>query len=302
MPGKDDPKAGISIFDKWEQQTMTNLELHLNFDTLEVYKSKVEFMPATAVQNGQPFELEVAVRGRFRRRTCEMPPLKLKFSKKYLRANGFNTHNDFKLVTHCMDGSNGQEALLREHLAYKLYNVINPRASFRTQLLTITYVNTVDGSTETSYGILIEDSDELQERTGLDNCKDCYNAPLAQYNNAELVTLFHYMIGNGDFKFSVMHNTKLLRGGDGQLTAVPYDFDFAGIVNADYIEQRPRELVWHFAETPELSAAAEYLISLEAELFQTIADFDELDKKGQRQVTNYLQDFFKDVRKMRQAR
>lgn len=306
--GGADPKGGDSLFDQWAKQPMTNIELHVNFDSLEVFRKKEGSVNALVLAGEQSISLEVSVRGRFRRRTCVIPPIKLQFNKDDLRAYGLNTHNDYKLVTHCTNGATGQDALLREQLAYELYNTVNPDASFRTQLLTVTYVNTVDNSTETSYAILIEDTDELRERMGLElkNCDDCYGLLSEQVTNAEKLTLFQYMIGNSDFSTNMVRNLKMMKGPDGVAIAVPYDFDFSGLVNATYASGFPnlgeyevtdRTLIWEFADAdPDFFAAEQYFLNLEDELMGQVADFEHMGAKSKREISKYLKAFFKEVK------
>jgi len=303
--GSGEAKAGNSLFDAWNSEIPTEIELHVNFDSLEVYRKKVDFMPATVIAGGEELELEVAVRGKFRRRTCTMPPLKLKFAKKSLRAAGLNTHNDFKLVTHCTEGESGQDAILREQLAYELYNTINPEASFRTQLLTITYVNTVDGSTTTSYGILIEDTDELKGRMDTKSCKECYALGADKIENAEELALFQYMIGNSDYSNRMVRNMKLMQNTNGTYTAIPYDFDFSGIVNATYAtgfshlgETKPtdRSLIWEYDTAPDFTETTEIFTSLKDTLLNQVASFDGLSADSKKEITKYLKGFYKDLK------
>jgi hypothetical protein len=298
-------KAGDSLFDQWNTDTTTEIELHVNFDSLEVYRRKTESLPARIIQNGIELNLEVTVRGKFRRRTCAMPPLKLQFKKAGLRALGLNTHNDFKLVTHCTNDEAGQDALLREQLAYEMYNTVNPVASYRTQLLTITYVNTADGSTTTSYAILIEDSDELKERLSMENSSESYNVPAEQINNAETLALFQYMIGNSDYDNKMVRNMKLLQGTDGTFTAVPYDFDYSGLVNASYAsgmahlqetKVTDRTLLWDYDAVPDFNDAADHMTSLKDTLFEQVANFDNLSDSSKREITKYLKGFYKDLK------
>lgn len=300
-------KVGNSLFDQWNTDSTTEIELHVNFDSLEVYRRKTESLPALVIQNGIELELDVTVRGKFRRRTCVMPPLKLQFKKSGLRALGLNTHNDFKLVTHCTDDEAGQDALLREQLAYEMYNTVSPTASFRTQLLTITYVNTADGSRTVSYAILIEDCDELQERVGMDNCDDCYNVPADQVNNAETLALFQYMIGNSDYGTKMVRNMKLLKDTNGTFTAVPYDFDYSGLVNADYAggfanlnetKVTDRTLLWDYDAAPDFNDAADHLTSLKDTLFAQVEGFDKLSDSSKREITKYLRGFYKDLKNL----
>ncbi|MFT7119898.1 MAG: hypothetical protein ACJAZ9_000067 [Neolewinella sp.] len=302
----DVTKAGSSLFDQWKATNTTEIELHVNFDSLEVYRTKAGFLPAIVIENGKKLELDVAVRGRFRRRTCVMPPLKLRFKKEGLRAAGLTTDNDFKLVTHCTNDEAGQDAILREQLTYELYNTINPAASFRTQLLTITYINTADGSTTTSFAILIEDTDELKGRLDTKNCKECYALPSAQIENAETLALFQYMIGNSDFSNRMVRNMKLMQNTDGSYTAIPYDFDFSGLVNASYAtgfshlnETQPtdRSMIWEYDSTPDFSEVADEFIALKDQLLDQVMDFDGLAYASKREVTRYLKGFFKELGK-----
>jgi len=298
-------KAGSSLFDHWMTDNNTNIELHINFDTLEAYRKKVDFMPAQVIQDGEVLDLEVAVRGRFRRTNCAMPPMKLRFKKSGLRAAGFNTHNDFKLVTHCTDGEPSQEALLREQLVYDLYRTISPEASFRTQLLTITYVNTADGSTTTSYAVLIEDVDEMKNRLGAKNCNDCYNMPAGKVTNAETIALFQYMIGNVDYGTRMIRNLKLVTYANGQNTFIPYDFDYTGLVNASYAkgmehlrqqEVTDRVLVWEFTDAPDFDEAADYLVSMKDNLLQQVMNFDGLSAESKKEICKYLKSGLRQIR------
>ncbi|MFT5998184.1 MAG: hypothetical protein ACI81P_000636 [Neolewinella sp.] len=298
-------KVGTSLFDQWNVDTTTEIELHINFDTLEDYRKKVNSLPALIIQDGNELELNVTVRGKFRRKTCAMPPMMLQFKKAGLRALGLNTHNDFKLVTHCTNDEAGQDALLREQLAYEMYNTVNPAASFRTQLLTITYVNTADGSTITSYAILIEDTDELRGRLNMKNSSNNYNVPVEKINNAETLALFQYMIGNSDYGTKMVRNMKLFKDIEGTFTAVPYDFDFSGLVNASYAggmghlnetKVTDRTMLWDYDTTPDFTAAADYMTSLKDTLFEQVDNFDNLSSSSKREITKYIKGFYKDLK------
>lgn len=297
-------KPGNSLFDRWEAQHTTSIQLYVNFDSLEVYRKKATSLPAVVIENGKSLDLDVTVRGKFRRRTCAMPPLKLKFKKEGLRAAGLTTHNDFKLVTHCTNDAAGQDALLREQLVYELYNTIAPSASFRTKLLTIDYVNTADGSTTTSYAILIEDTDELKNRLDSENCKDCFALPADRIQNAESFALFQYMIGNSDFSNRMTRNMKMMAREDGTYVAVPYDFDFSGLVNAPYAsgcdhlnetKVTDRSLIWEYASVPDFGEVAAEYLGLKAQLLDQVMTFEGLETASKREITRYLKSFFREL-------
>ena len=297
-------KKGESLFDRWSHADQRAIDIYLNIDTLLANRNTTNEMRGTVVDGGLALGVDISVRGRYRRRTCSLPPMMLQFDKELLRLAGLNTHNDYKLVTPCTFDAAGQEAIVREALAYELYRTVNPAASFRTQLLTVTYHNMADSSSFTSYGIVIEDTDELKDRLDARNCKECFNQPLATYTNAETIALFQYMIGNADYSTRMARNLKLMQGEDGRITAVPYDFDFAGLVDPAYgvtvdPEQeslRDRVLVWEFDTPANLLAAGDEFLLLEDDLLAQVAGFEALQDDGKREVTRYLKAFFRELR------
>jgi len=58
--------------------------------------------------------------------------------------------------------------------------------------------------------------------------------------HAILGELFQYMIGNTDWSGTKGHNMELVKGPSEAQWAVPYDFDFSGIVDARYASPDPR--------------------------------------------------------------
>jgi hypothetical protein len=87
----------------------------------EYVDGEFTFEPGDGVSQTLP--VKVKCRGRYRRMRCEFPPFKLKFKKDDLAAHGLNGFNELKLVTHCLgDKEKSKDLILREFLAYKLYN------------------------------------------------------------------------------------------------------------------------------------------------------------------------------------
>lgn len=288
-----------SIFDHWANANkMTEVTLSLDFGELEEKRMTPEKMTATLNDGTNEYALKVNVRGRFRRRTCSMPPLKLRFDKKWLAQAGFNNHNDFKLVTHCTDDAAGQENILREQLAYELYRQIAPEASYRTQVLKVNYIDTRDGSTQTSYAILIEDTDELKDRINGKSAKNIFGISSGQINNEAQITLFNYMIGNADFSFKMGRNLKFIKQeGDQDFTTVPYDFDFSALVSAKYAghsgkTDSPREMIWEFNQDPNFASARGQFLFLKEDLLNTIDNFTLLSNKSRKHIHRYVASFF----------
>lgn len=292
-----------SMFDRLAVNDVARFELTFETDRLEEMKRTEDYFPATFTLNGEAWDAKVKVRGRFRRRVCEFPPLKLKLSKDMLAAAGLQPHNKFKLVTHCSDDFDTDDNILREQLAYDLYRTITGEG-YRTQLVRVTYRNATTGEAVERFGILIEDTTEMAEANGGIECEDCYNLPQDQFvaGNVEQVALFQYMIGNTDYGVSMPRNIKLVQQqAGGQYKVVPYDFDFSGLVNSEYAIPKvevnqtsvtQRVWMWDFTNSPDLTAATEQFLSKEAACLALITNNPHLSSRSKRQLTRYLSDFF----------
>lgn len=305
-------RAGIpSLFDVFHHSDL--LQLELEYDMEEMYdkvKTNEEY-PAVfrfKDKSGQWVELmsELRARGRFRRRTCDFPPLRIDFSKKDLRARGLLDFDDLKLVTHCMEGKAGREAVLREYLAYKMYNRLSEK-SLRAQLVEVTYKDTESRRSITSYGILLEDVDELAARLGSKECDECFGMAAADFQQDNLRThaMFQYMIGNADWSIPQMRNIKIMKPIDGTASWVtPYDFDFSGVVMAEYAipnsskgQQAVGDRVYLGSERSnrELQATVEHFQSKRQELLSLIENFELLNKRSRREVKAYIQGFYESL-------
>lgn len=253
--------------------------------------------------------LQVGVRGKFRRRTCTFPPLKLNFSKKQLRADGLSTHDKLKLVTPCFEDEAGQALIMKEYLAYKLYEQISP-AAFRTQLLEITYrdINRQHPD-QTVFAFVLEDSDELAERLGgveLENGRGL--APDRFDRRAETTqALFSYFIGNLDWNLAMSRNIKMVKLENEQIIPVPYDFDFSYMVGAPYMrldasagQKRAEQRVYMglLCNDDLLSEVYATFELKRKEMSKMVRSFHLLDLDNRTKVANYLAGFFSEFRRM----
>lgn len=298
------------IFQALNYQEMVKVEITTDLDSLLNTKKTEDEIPATfafedAAKQDQTWKVKLQVRGKFRRRICQFPPLRLTFPKKELTAKGLNAHNDLKLVVHCLDNEAGDEYVLREYLAYKLYQVISAE-SYKVQLLRVKYKDIKKKQTFTRYGILLEDEDDLSERLGGKACEDCYNTPKEKFRPDNLNTqdLFQYMIGNTDWSTSMARNVKLLPcKSDEKFIVVPYDFDFSGFVSAAYASvdtaamkiKNVRERVFlGYAQDPaELKSAVALFQSKEKELREVVRKFKLITPESKTQMLDYLDSFYK---------
>lgn len=226
-----------SIFEALTKTEGEKIALEMDLTTIIAQKRSDQYFPAAIMaSDGTAYKVEVRPRGKFRRKNAVYPPLKLKFKKKELVAAGLDTLNEIKLVLPCYDSNVGDELVIREYLAYKIFERLTP-ASVRARLIKLTIKDThVEKSKKVMFAILVEDLEETCARLG--------GAPVEEYgvpadslhtNQAALMVLFEYMIGNTDWEISMLRNVRMIRPFDAQKTLVmPYDFDFSGLVSAPY--------------------------------------------------------------------
>lgn len=305
----DEPST---LFEHMQRSSLLKVTMEMDIDALIDGKKTNDFLPAKfsfVNKNGimTDWDIEVRVRGRYRRMTCEFPPLKLKFPKKEMKAEGFGKHNDVKLVTHCMDSKKAEETLFREYLTYQLYAKLT-NVSFRTQLISITYRDSNTGAETDTYGILIEDSDELAERLNSKDCEDCFGLPASEYDrsNLQIHDLFQYMISNTDWSVSMARNLKIMQpeSTDGRKLVAPYDFDFSGVVNAEYakpnadIQQKNvRERIYIGANwsAAEWSQTIDLFKAKYQEIMTTVDQFEFLNNKAKKDIKSYLDTFYAEL-------
>jgi hypothetical protein len=199
--------------------------------------SKQRYPATLKVGDDEPIEIQLAARGHVRRmaRTCDYVPLLVQFPKKSGAKTLFAKQEALKLVVQCAGGSDFEQYILKEYLAYKIFNVITPN-SFRARLVRVSYVDRTSGKPAGSrLGMFLEDDTDLARRME----GRIVQLPRLVFTDLDMDTLmpvmiFEYMIGNTDFSIYALHNVRIVQRPDKSLHVVPYDFDFAGIVNPPY--------------------------------------------------------------------
>jgi len=98
-PYNSGDEAPSTLFEHMQTTQLLQVTLEMDIENLMANKKTNEFQSAKFSfqnSNGQTadWDIEVRARGRFRRMSCEFPPLKLKFPKKEMKAEGFGKHND----------------------------------------------------------------------------------------------------------------------------------------------------------------------------------------------------------------
>jgi hypothetical protein len=127
-----------------------------------------------------------------------------------------------------------------------------------------------------------------------------------------LVNVFAYMIGNTDFSLirgedesNCCHNSvPMTATGGPPYTPVPYDFDFAGIVNAPYSAANPRFGLKSVRQrlyrgrcvnNERLPETFEHFVSKRAAMLEIVAGLEMLSNQTRRNVTRYLDTFYREI-------
>ena len=235
-------QTSISRVTFFEEDQLITMDLSTDLRKLLTTKQLDTYQPATATirfpdSTTVTEKIKLTARGEFRRNNCYIPTMKLDF-KDSASSSKLSTLKKLKLVCGCSTGESDERLVLREFLIYKIYNLLSDM-SFRVRLLMINYSDTRGKvKSYSQYGFLIEDVDDMAKRN---KCKEvgapAFHPNLTDKPQMNLVDIFQYLIGNTDWSVPGFHNIKLMRPKTDSLAppyVIPYDFDFAGLVNASY--------------------------------------------------------------------
>ena len=195
-------------------------------------KLDLEYQLGSNAWNNIP--VRVRSRGNNRLKNCYFAPIKIKIKKEDTKGTLFKGNKELKLVLPCHNVKQGNDYLLKELLAYKLYELISPY-HFKTRLLDITLTEPRGKNIKVHNikGFFIEDIKKVANRNAgkvlKRNVHPMQQDPLCSVQNA----FFQFMIGNTDFSTAYQHNEKLLFVNSTSVP-VPYDFDMSGLCNTSY--------------------------------------------------------------------
>jgi hypothetical protein len=259
----------------------------------------------------QRLDVSIRTRGNFRRKFCSLPPLRLNFKKSQVKGTRFKKQDKLKLVAPCETGLVSQQYVLKEYLAYRIYEILTDQ-SFGTRLMRLSYIDSDEKlPSRTSLVFVIEDDDDVAKRLGVDKLRVGFNefGQLDKPTTA-LVDLFQLMIGNNDYS--------VLNGPEGEYCchnieffvdeetpenriAVPFDFDASGLVNAEYAAppshipiKTVRTRFYRGLCQPQyvLDAAIDQIRSKKGEIMALVSDMDEISRFSKTSSIRYLADFF----------
>jgi hypothetical protein len=257
-------------------------------------------------------QINVQTRGVFRKTYCDIASLALNF--KTPTSPKLSKLKKLKLVGGCSKGSSYEELLLKEYLVYKMYNHLSTM-SFRVRLLHVNYVDSKKKVADyTQYAFLIEDLDDVAERNNCKEVKAIHPTESTNRMHITLVCLFQYMIGNTDFSVPNYHNVKLMApkiDTSQKPYTIPYDFDYAGIVDAPYAVPREElgiatvkdRLYRGFPRTmDEIQPLVDLFKEKKESIYYTINNFSLLSEKSRKDMIKYLNGFYDEINSKRNVK
>jgi hypothetical protein len=295
-----------------EMELSTDIKALQNETKQDVFQTatvKMKFPDGSEINEG----IQVGPRGKFRRGYCRIPPIMMQFRN--LTSPQLSSLGKLKLVIACGTSTIDEELLLKEFLVYKLYNLLTDM-SFRVRLMKTTYVDTRNRvKAFTQYSFLLEDDGDMARRN---KCRKKNHGPfLTEATDREtmtMVAIFQYMIGNTDWSVPNNHNIELIfsRENEARLPfAVPYDFDYCGLVDASYAV--PNEIIGTEKVTErvyrgfprrmdEIQATLGVFRSKKEAILTLVRNFSQINEKTRRGMVNYLEEFFRMIESQNQVK
>jgi hypothetical protein len=305
------PHSSYESFRLFEDDTLLEISLRFDLTTYFRTKPKPEYLKAVITfhlskTDSINKDISLRTRGEFRYQNCFFAPIELNFKKADFGYSDLNKISKLKLAPQCNSTSEYENYVLREYLIYKLFNVLTD-TSFRVRLLTVNYIDTEKKRKPIrQYGFFIEPVEMLAART---NTVPINIRTVNQKNILPKVmdrlAIFNYMIGNFDWSVPGQHNVRVIKSlvlDTLQLgIAIPYDFDWAGVVNASYAipaetlgtnSVRERIFLGVCRSKEVYLKDLEVFLEKKEEFYRVVNEFPYLNQKAKKDITTYLDEFF----------
>lgn len=255
---------------------------------------------------------EVQARGNARRKICEFPPIKIRFAADPALPDSLKEAQVIKVVAACNEDIS-EQLVLKECLMYKLYNVITEE-SFRVKLATLQFREPGRKKTyKGSSAFFLENESALAKRLNGRMIRPNVMSPKGvDTSSLDRLCLFEFMIGNTDWSIYNLHNIRILMQESKQrVISIPYDFDYAGAVEAPYaVPQKGLNIEtvqerYYFGSCREEAVARrtfDLFLNKRSAILTVCDEFSELSKSERKNIHGYLMTFFKILENPQQAR
>ena len=292
----------------FSDQTTLKIKLNYSNKALNLQTNDSTFIKTQLIFNNKyqsdKIDVSLRARGNFRRKNCFFTPIKMKIKKSASNGTIFTGNTSLKMVLPCKNERDNNDNIVKEFIAYKIYEILSP-FHFKTRRLSIEFYDKTTRNKKTYLlkGFFIEDDDKLAKRFD-SKILDRKIPPLAMddFNSVNL-SYFNYMIGNTDFSSSHQHNGKLLFY-DKKIIPIPYDFDLTGWVNPSYgkgvinrlgFDFKKRKYIGFKREPKNFDKVRNHYLLLKEKIFILVNSFkSEFDSNYEfDSMLAYLKDFYR---------
>jgi hypothetical protein len=305
-------KSTVQSMPLFQSDEILYLDMEADFKTVFSVKDDSTYFPAKLSLtdnsgNRKTIEIEIRTRGKTRRENdvCTFFPLRLNFPKNETKNTPFEGQKAIKLVTHCKKADSYEQNIMVEYLIYKAYNVLTD-SSFKVRAAIINYIDSGEKTdTVRKFAFFIEREKHLADRlNGIELESVKLHPNRTNPYQTCLMDMFQYMIGNTDYSITELHNVVLLS--DSSRTsppiAIPYDFDWSGLISATYAEPHPligtedvTERVYRgFKKEREIvDRTIAVFNAKKQEIYKVFENYELLDIKEKEQTIKYLDEFYR---------
>ena len=297
----------ISLFDYLSANNDLDITIEASFK--EIFKKKDEYMPAhLVIKSGDRVLLdtmgEIRSRGNARKVVCFMPPTKMRIDKSYLKSRGWLDYPTLKIVNSC-------SYIYTENLIYKIYNLLTDHG-YRSKSVHLHYIDSDGKKKATTFdGFLLEHEDQMADRMHGEILEQEYFKPtLLDRDDYIKFAVFQYLIGNTDWKVLNKHNLTVVKvSEDRTCYAIPYDFDYAGIVNTTYAVPNEKLPIKSIKEriylgpcqtTTELEATRNLFIEKKDAIYNLIQS-SKLSEKQKESTRSFIDEFYEVIQDQKVA-
>lgn len=298
----------------FQQDAPLEMEFEVDFAKVchDPTSGKCEDLPATIQyidDGGLPISLDVKLRtrGRWRRDSsnCDLPALFVYFDPTQVEGTLFENQTMLPFTTHCRSYNRiYHRYTMLEYLAYRYYNLLTDN-SLQARLTLTKFRDTGGSFRSRRYGFFSEHFQRAASRMGAEFIEREDQDP-REIDPMEMATLstFQYMIGNLDWSVLKSHNIALFRREDGTVIPLPFDFDYSGLVSAEYAVP-PEALHLYSIRVrkyrgfcrPEFDWEKLFgkFLAIRTSVIELVNDMPAIDSSGKVATRRYLNQFFSTI-------
>lgn len=280
----------------------------------------LSYLDADGVSRTLNVELQPRGQSRRDREVCTFPPLWVHFDKDAVHDTLFEKQKRLKMVTYCRSPQSFQDYIVKEYLAYRIFNLLTD-ASFRVRLLKVSFQEAESGSDPlVRYGFFIEHKNRLAKRLDrkVYETEERISPDVLEPQQTAVAELFQFLVSNTDFSFiappaddTCCHNAVLFseKGLAGQeegalVLPIPYDFDRTGLVNppnglpaAELGQRSFKDRVYRgMCRDPQyLEAALEITRAARPGIEQLIREEAALSPRGRDQALKFVRSYYETI-------